>query len=60
MNKMKVGTKVNEGEVKDMRTTTKLRIGILAVVVVLACAWTTRFTASMSGCTGANITIRSQ
>nr|QNO41780.1 hypothetical protein PIKABMHP_00021 [Methanosarcinales archaeon ANME-2c ERB4]QNO42757.1 hypothetical protein BPAOADCO_00021 [Methanosarcinales archaeon ANME-2c ERB4] len=39
MNKMGVGTKVSEGEAKDMRTTTKLGIGIpAAVVVVLACA----------------------
>ncbi len=61
MNKMGVGTKVSEGEVKDMRTTTKLEIEILTAVVVLACAWTTTlFTTSMRGRTGVNITIRSQ
>ena len=46
MNKMGVGTKVCEGEAKDMRTTT-LGIEILPVVVVLACAWTTLSTTSM-------------
>jgi len=60
MNKMGVETKVSEGEAKDMRTTTKLGIWILAVVVVFACAWTAIFTAPIRGRTGANITIRSQ